>query len=512
MGIPYYFYTLTKTYQNIVSSKLPAKTDVYCMDFNGVIHPLCAKMLAEEASISDTDVFEDKLIKALYQKVLDDIYLLQPKTVYICVDGVVPVAKMIQQRKRRYLTVYKNKLDNVQVKWDTTAITPGTQFMKKLNTYFKSQIRYNTLPTDIYFSGSDENGEGEHKIFRILQTLQSSNSIVINGLDADLIILSLINHRDGQNIYLMREDSNQNTTIVDITNLRQAIINEMTQKWDIINCNHKDLIESYCVMCSLLGNDFIPHLLTLNLKNPHANSLDKLIRYSGQAYKTFGLLVTDGIINNMVLSDILQNVAKTEDNDIFTETKKYLLTFNGPKDPLSEFYGLKNKDPLASQIYANPSKWRQLYYKKLFYTNTLIDSTVINIACKNYIKGIHWTYNYYKRKNIDNIWYYPYSYPPSVKDIANYTMCINDNECTEGVEDVDLDANMQMLIVLPRECKHLLESKYAQYIDDHKKGLAHLYPKSYTIHTYLKTHLWECCPELPLINVPYIRKIIRQSI
>lgn len=509
MGIPYYFYTLTKTYDNILSSKLPCNTDIYCMDFNGVIHPLCAKMLASEPDIINTDEFEDKLIKALYQKVLDDIQLLQPKKVHICVDGVVPVAKMIQQRKRRYLTIYKNAIDGVQTKWDTTAITPGTQFMKKLNTYFKSQIRYNTLATDISFSGSDEFGEGEHKIFHILQSeCNNVDTVVINGLDADLIILSLMNYKNGQNLYLMREAAEM--TYVSIANLRQAIIDEMTQKWSISDQDNNDIIESYCLMCSLLGNDFIPHLLTLNLKNN--NSLDKLIRYSGQAYKSFGLLVSNSIINYTALSDILQNIAKAEDQDIFNETKKYLTaTFHN--SPLkSDFYGVKNKDPLASQIYANPSKWRYLYYKHLFYTNTLIDSMVINTACENYIKGIYWTYNYYKRNNKDYLWYYPYSYPPSVKDIANYTMCMTQDITSDVTSSATgkgmLDANMQMLIVLPRECKHLLQDKYAQYIDDHKKGLFHLYPKKYTIHTYLKTHLWECCPELPVINVPYIKKII----
>jgi 5'-3' exonuclease len=330
-----------------------------------------------------------------------------------------------------------------------------------------------------------------------------AQTVVINGLDADLIILSLMN--DNQYIYLMRENADE-VTVLDVPNLRQAIVDEMMLKWDVNTDNTKDLIESYCVMCSLLGNDFIPHLLTLNLKS--TSGLDKLIKYTGQAYQSFGLLVSNGAINYMALSDILQNIAKTEDQDIFAETKRYLTPFHNNKNmSKSDFYGLKNKDPLAENILASPSKWRQSYYKYLFYTNIQIDSSVINIACENYIQGIYWTYNYYKRRNTDNMWYYPYNYPPSVKDIANYTMCMTEPKNTTA--QAPLDANMQMLIVLPRECKHLLDDKYARYIDDHTKGLAHLYPKKYMIHTYLKTHLWECCPELPVINVPYIIEILK---
>ena len=49
-----------------------------------------------------------------------------------------------------------------------------------------------------------------------------------------------------------------------------------------------------------------------------------------------------------------------------------------------------------------------------------IDSLSISIASYNYIKGIYWTYNYYKRFDLDYEWYYPYNYPPTVKDISNY--------------------------------------------------------------------------------------------
>ncbi len=38
-------------------------------------------------------------------------------------------------------------------------------------------------------------GEGEHKIFKKLKIENDYNNIIINGLDADLIILSLISHK-----------------------------------------------------------------------------------------------------------------------------------------------------------------------------------------------------------------------------------------------------------------------------------------------------------------------------
>ena len=38
-------------------------------------------------------------------------------------------------------------------------------------------------------------------------------------------------------------------------------------------------------------------------------------------------------------------------------------------------------------------------------------------------------------------------------------------------------------------------------------GLKYLYPREYKIQTLFKTHLWECYPILPIINIDKIIKI-----
>lgn len=508
MGIPYYFYTLTKLYHNIVSSIQPINPDIYYLDFNGIIHPVAASIVSSMENID-----ENKIIEKLYKKVEDDIDIIKPKKVVICVDGVAPVAKMIQQRKRRYLTVYRKKIDNEESKWDTNCITPGTSFMKALNTYFKKRIRYNTLPLNLIFSGSDESGEGEHKIFTMLRNERSDACVMINGLDADLIILCLMSHR--KNIYLMRESTTNENTYVSIDNLRIAILKELSKKWKIPEhecqetydtCSN-DIIESYCVMCSLLGNDFIPHLLTLNLKT---NGLDKLIICTGNTYSTHGLLVQNSEINYMALCDILNHLAKTENQDISEETQKYLkktIYSNQIKQLNSDFYGIKNKDIVADKIYSNISNWRHVYYKHLFYANTTIDSSVISMACENFMMGIYWTYAYYKKHDYDNTWYYPYAYPPTLKDIANYAIGNNEPLMTKS-SSIELNSTIQLLIVLPVESKHLLEQKYQHMMESTTSGIYHLFPKQYKIHTFLKTHLWECAPILPMINIKLLRNYI----
>ena len=486
MGIPYYFYYLTKKYHNIIVRELPSNINIYAIDFNGIIHPEAAK-----------ETNEEQLIINLWNKInyYNDLY--KPNKLIICIDGVAPFAKIIQQRKRRYLTFYTNKINKIISKWDTNAISPGTNFMNKLDEFIikNNQNKY-------IFSGSNEAGEGEHKIFNIINDIYDNDNdnedpIIINGLDADLIILSLISGK--KNIYLMRENKEQ-ITYVNIDNLKLAIINELEKKWCIENTT--DLIESYCVMCSILGNDFIPHILNLNIKS---GGLDKLINITEIAIRANGSLVEDNKINQKTLTEIFNLIAENEDNEIIELINKEIE--KKPRDFTlkSQEYAIKNKDPVLFDMYNNSKKWRYYYYKRLFDININSDSAYISNASNNYIKGIYWTYNYYKKFDLDYTWYYPYNYPPTVKDISNY-LKVNTIQPIELIGTY-LQPKYQLLLILPIHSIDLLDKSMQNYMTDIKLGLKYLYPSEYKIQTLFKNHLWECCPILPMINIEKMIKI-----
>ena len=479
MGIPYYFYYLTKKYSNIIVRELPKKINIYAIDFNGIIHPEAAN-----------ETNEEKLIINLWNKINNYNDLYKPEKLIICIDGVAPFAKIIQQRKRRYLTFYKNKIDKVVSTWDTNAISPGTKFMNKLNNYIIENNKNKYI-----FSGSNEPGEGEHKIFKMINENENEKPIIINGLDADLIILSLISGIN--NIYLMRENKEQ-ITYVNIDNLKLAIIAELESKWCIENTT--DLIESYCVMCSILGNDFIPHILNLNIKS---GGLDKLINITEIAIRANGPLVENNEINQKTLSEIFNLISENEDAEIIDLINKEIE--KKPRDFTlkSQEYGIKNKDTVLMDMYNNSKKWRYYYYKKLFDININSDSS--STASSNYIKGIYWTYNYYKKFDLDYTWYYPYNYPPTAKDISNY-LKVNTIEPIK-LHGEFLEPKLQLLLILPIHSIELVEKSMQKYMTDTSFGLKYLYPSEYKIQTLFKNHLWECCPILPMINIEKIIKI-----
>ena len=103
---------------------------------------------------------------------------------------------------------------------------------------------------------------------------------VIYGLDADLIMLSLLRNN---NIYLLREptylklQNNEPYLYVSIEELKKNLI--LFYKHYFHNIDN--LTEYYVFLCFLIGNDFIPHLSFLKFKN---NGLEILLSYYKKVY------------------------------------------------------------------------------------------------------------------------------------------------------------------------------------------------------------------------------------
>jgi 5'-3' exonuclease len=452
MGIPSYFRIIIEKYKHISITHLP-HIHLFCLDYNGIIHPIAHSTIL-------IDQNEDNMFNVLWDYTLS--LISKYKTSFIAIDGVAPLAKISQQRKRRYL---KPKSDI----WDTNHITSGTPFMNRLNLFIKNKSILNTTDDcSILFDGSDNCGEGEHKIFEYIKDFSLDKNILIHGLDADLIILSLISFK---NVYLMR-DNNGIITYISISELRKAILLE----WKYLFLeyhNDKDKIYAYCIACSLLGNDFLPHLLTINL---HNGGIDK-IKNTFNFIKNSPLVINSKIQIN-VLSLILKKLSENEDNDMIKELHTYKIT-NFPID----------------------IKWRKYYYENISFIPD------INMACKLYLDGISWTFNYYLKnttlENIDHGWYYPFNDAPSLKDLANISL--NYNYLPLNTLNNFIENDIQLLIVIPKQSIDILPNSLHKYYIDENYGLTYMYPTSFPLIKFFKKFDWMYIPILPIIDINFIK-------
>ena len=170
MGIPSYFSFIVKNHGNIVRKlhRLNKNVDNFYLDSNSIVYD-CLRALDKEYMENDEE-FERLLIEAVCHKIDEYLAIIKPQNrVFIAFDGVAPVAKLEQQRNRRYksylLEKIKNDLEKQKKKWDKTAITPGTNFMSKLaeytTFYFKNKEKQYGINNFIVSTSSDA-GEGEH--------------------------------------------------------------------------------------------------------------------------------------------------------------------------------------------------------------------------------------------------------------------------------------------------------------------------------------------------------------
>ena len=173
MGIPSFFSHIVKNHKSIIKKigEFEKTMNNLYLDSNSIIYDSLRSI-----EYTKDIQFEKELMLKVCLKIDEYINTIKPdKTVLIAFDGVAPVAKLEQQRTRRYKSDLESKIKkelNPDDKkfWDTRAITPGTKFMKKLNSYIKKyyknqEKKYNV--DEIIVSGANEKGEGEHKIFNI---------------------------------------------------------------------------------------------------------------------------------------------------------------------------------------------------------------------------------------------------------------------------------------------------------------------------------------------------------
>lgn len=226
MGIPYYVASLLKSHKHI-QQRCTSVQEVDCLgiDFNCFIHAY----LRPENPIGS--------IVVAFHVLLTEI--VRAKTVYVAFDGLVPYAKMVQQRYRRMRSGSHEGFDKHQ-------ISPGTPFMHELATTLR------LMYPEIVISDTLEAGEGEHKIFTWLRSLpeDSRRTTCIYGLDADLVVIALAQSHLSA-IRLLREQENGVYQTLDINGLKSVLPVD---------------VDTFVRMSLQFGNDFMPNLAMFSLR------------------------------------------------------------------------------------------------------------------------------------------------------------------------------------------------------------------------------------------------------
>lgn len=512
MGIPSYFSKIVKKCPSMVKNLTKERKSFnhLYMDCNSIVYDAVRKL------DSGSPDFENKLIDQVIFNIDGYINQVKPKnTVFIAFDGVAPFAKMNQQKTRRYKSAFMANNDFVEpVKpggWSTSNITPGTKFMDnlslRLTTEFKNKERKYSVDA-VIFSGSNDVGEGEHKIFNHARGVANVNdNMIIYGLDSDLIMLSIFHTRLFKHIYVFREapefmkssidvGKSDDPYLLDISMLCNSILNEIDPKF-----LDKQRVMDYAFMCFLLGNDFLPHFPALNIRTHGIDTLltiySKVIgNHSGRYFispsntiqwHNFKLLIAELAKNETIyITEEYASRNKYDKRTWKTETKadREMALLNMPM-----IHRVEEK-----YICPDINHWEERYYTALFEMER--KPIYLDKICTNYLEGLEWTFKYYIGDCPDWRWSYEYHYPPLFVDLNNYIP--NMEKSVIKRSRGPFTPNVQLAYVLPPAQFDLLPEKTRTYL---QTNFSQYYSDSIEFQWAFCRYFWEAHVKFKEVDV-----------
>jgi len=554
MGVPGFFLWFLKKYKNknfilkkehVINNEI--EFDSLLIDTNCLLHPQCFKVLAENTKATDMEDLERKMLNGCIEYLKHIIEYVDPKKeIYIAIDGVAPVAKIKQQRQRRFKSVNdRNLFDNIKKKhnkeittfWNNSAITPGTEFMKKITDRIIKFCKESKYKCKIYFSTANTPSEGEHKLLQHIKDCNNDYKYVIYGLDADLIFLALASNKD--NIHLLREaqefgrgKDNANTNelnFVSIDVLKECVLDEIN---DILydefverKLDKESIMRDFIFICYFLGNDFLPHIPSIDIKcydKKCVNGLDLLLQGYANTYDNMEeyLISIDEnknvSFNTTFLQMFLEYLSSFEEEffqNMYKSKKRfYKKDFNDPYE--KEKYKIENlqfkvKDDIKLGK-DGPDDYKFRYYQKYYFTE-VNQKEQVKFASFKYIEGLLWVANYYFNKCPSWQWYYPYDHAPFISDLA-------DNFKRFNIDEIKFELGKplypieQLLCVLPKQSDYLIPKEHRWLMNNIKSPLIHLYPDDFEIDLLYKTKYWQGIPLLPDLELELVKKTINNKL
>ena len=449
---------------------------------------------------------------------------------YIAVDGVAPMAKIKQQRTRRFKSAANAEEEAriraqalgipyvKQPRFDTNAITPGTKFMEKLSAALRAYAKPHAKK--IVVSPADEEGEGEQKIMDFLRKNHNQyKDAVIYGLDADLIVLSLCAFaKQGITVDLFREEVEMNGQVKAETNGQESFLylnceilgTELYNTYSKPNQTKQQFLIDFVALMSILGNDFVPHGMSLKIRD---EGIEKLLHI--YKYELNHDLLLNNTYNRNALLTLFKAIHEKESQWILKGIKAKLTSrsFCQSRDLADIAVSKLNDLPIvwakelclvdkieqedAKPRYELKPNWQNIYDKEALW------GADPEKAAKVYLEALTWTFAYYCGEKVDTYWFYPWPLPPRSETILKVIESSNSIQPPltkrEPIKPLE-----QLAMVLPQSSFTLLPPEYLALITNNP----YAWPTAWASYSLGRRFLWECEPLIPLIRPDQIKQWI----
>lgn len=518
MGIKHFFSWFKTTFPEYINN-IPKDKNInvninnLMIDMNGIFHNSAQKiyeygnfkpnprLMKSKNKTKKYENFLEKQFK-LFQDVCytieNTIDVVKPdKRIILCIDGPAPLSKQNQQRQRRFRSAMESSGD---CKFDTCSITPGTKFMDHLSKYIDWYIRKRMSEDkkwqnlEIIFSNEKVPGEGEHSCLNYTKNHGDPNeSYCIYGLDADLIMLSLVTHLP--NFHILRDDMYDRNNKYFLINIGEVhdILGELI-RWscDKYEYNVEYAINDFIFLCFIVGNDFIPHIPSIEIIE---NGIELILEVYKEVCSSYGHITTkiDGKIKFVpnTMKAFLGTIGHYEKSNFENKLRKKASFF---PDPLLE--------KCASQELNG--KWNVDIerYKLEYHKNCFPENYSIKKICHEYLEGMQWVLSYYTTGVPSWKWYYKHHYTPTASLLYEHIDTFNfiTYEIT-----IPTTPFQQLLCVLPPKSSNLLPHPLCNLLTNIDSPLKKHCPDTFEIDLAGKRKEWEGIVILPMVDFELVK-------
>jgi len=470
--------------EDSIESELPGSVGTLIFDANGILHTAAQKIYgySKRTTKEDLERIKSKSKQSLKQDFLDEItnilqaqikFFSPTENVVIDIDGVAVLAKISQQKYRRYKSVMtKNKY------FDSNCITPGTDMMFEIDEHIKDWIKSSReylSPKRIIYSGHLVPGEGEHKIYEHLknkEVLPNREITLIFGADADLIMLSLLSRIE--KIFLCREKHNE---YINIDKLYEIIEGKGIS------------IEDFSIITNLVGNDFLPKPPSfIDPKDMLEKSIDIIIE------NKLKIVGDDQNINWDEMGSFFQKYLEEE-------PKYYKKLLDKPK----KFPYLEIEEAFDGNLFSS-QKMRKLWYAK---TDEKINEIDIKEMSLKYLLTFQWILYYYVRghEKVSSNFFYPFRYAPLTEDLVG--ICAEMSKKEEKIQahvlfrdekEYEITPIHQLLLVMPPASLKLIPEEFHPVY----KALDWMHPEKCKIPLEGIDEDWQAKPKIPGVSIEVV--------
>ncbi|OQS07076.1 5'-3' exoribonuclease, partial [Thraustotheca clavata] len=514
----------------------------------------------------------------------------------------------IEEEAREYMKLMGHEIPPKTTPWDSNVITPGTKFMAKLAKFMRFYVRdrINSCPAwkdiKVLFSDASVPGEGEHKLMGYIRNQRSQPDYdpnihhVLHGLDADLIMLGLATHEvkfsilreevifgkpkfaaDRASVKLdangsfdtekrkrgehgEHDSSEVASTLKPFQFLHIFVLREYLKiEFEPVahtlpfEYDFERIIDDFVFLCFFVGNDFLPHLPCLDIRE---GALDYLLLVYAKFLPSLGGYLTNpgGDIDLSRVDVILAEIGSLEDT-IFqrrmakerekamrqAQTLTYYqrekiqaaagrddavsvkrqkgpdgkiiepTTTPTPKDPYSNLKPaeairkrIKEKEDAKIEKYKQEIEdvvklgepgWKTRYYEDKLKAHDIAVGGGRELVYKTYIEGLCWVMKYYYTGCASWQWFYPFHYAPFASDLKNI-----DQYSVEFDEGQPFCPFEQLMGVFPADSKHAIPKPYQWLMTDPESPIIDFYPTEIPLDPNGKHLPWLWIALLPFID------------